>query len=351
MSDVPRHLVIRADASQHIGIGHVMRCLALAQVWQDHGGTVTFAFHTVPALLEDRIRGDGFDTLSLPTKRGSLDDAEATKQLVARLDAVALVLDGYDFDAAYQRHVRSGTAIVVVIDDYAHVGEYEADFLVDQNVGTDSGEYLGTDLPKTCLLGPRFALLRREYRRVHLKRTIRDRGARLLVSFGGGEHHDLTSKVLLALNDVVSPRFEIRVVVGFADRPPAVESSKHHVELLESRESLLPHLLWADLAVLAAGSTTLEAMATGLPAVLVPVADNQRPVADAVTRAGAGVKVVAGKDNSWLEQLPITITRLAADPLSRRKMARNGQALVDGSGAERVASMIEASTRGDPVSA
>jgi spore coat polysaccharide biosynthesis predicted glycosyltransferase SpsG len=35
-------LVIRADANAQMGMGHLMRCLALAQGWKARGGQVTF---------------------------------------------------------------------------------------------------------------------------------------------------------------------------------------------------------------------------------------------------------------------------------------------------------------------
>ena len=37
------NLLIRADAGEQMGTGHIMRTLALAQAWQDTGGGVRYA--------------------------------------------------------------------------------------------------------------------------------------------------------------------------------------------------------------------------------------------------------------------------------------------------------------------
>ena len=39
------NLYIKPDADYKIGTGHIMRCIALAQTWQNQGGEVMFISH------------------------------------------------------------------------------------------------------------------------------------------------------------------------------------------------------------------------------------------------------------------------------------------------------------------
>ena len=55
-----KYLVIRADSTTQIGVGHVMRCLALGQAWQDNGGKVVFISHFESSFLRIGITDEGF---------------------------------------------------------------------------------------------------------------------------------------------------------------------------------------------------------------------------------------------------------------------------------------------------
>ena len=71
------NLAIRVDASRQIGTGHVMRCLALAQAWQDAGGDVIFIM-TSPPDLEARLKSEEIEVIYIPTQTGSIEDARET---------------------------------------------------------------------------------------------------------------------------------------------------------------------------------------------------------------------------------------------------------------------------------
>ena len=99
-------LVIRADASTRIGVGHVMRCLALAQAWQEAGGEVTFVSALDSPEIKSRLTAEGIAVSPLTARCASRQDATETGDYGRRLGADWIVVDGYDFDAAYHHALK-----------------------------------------------------------------------------------------------------------------------------------------------------------------------------------------------------------------------------------------------------
>ena len=127
-------LLIRADASAAIGTGHVMRCLALAQSWQACGGAVTFALAGETSPLEARFKKDGTQVVYLPVRPGSLTDAQETGALAQATGVSWVVIDGYQFDTAYQQSLKATGCSLLMLDDYGHATHYYADLVLNQNI-------------------------------------------------------------------------------------------------------------------------------------------------------------------------------------------------------------------------
>src|SRR5215468_7020543 len=114
-------VIIRVDASTAIGHGHVMRCIALAQEWQDRGGRCLFvSANPVPA-IEARLRAEGCEIVKLEAVPGSREDALQVAQSAAQNDARQVVVDGYHFGVEYQRSLKAAGLKLLVVDDYGQI--------------------------------------------------------------------------------------------------------------------------------------------------------------------------------------------------------------------------------------
>jgi spore coat polysaccharide biosynthesis predicted glycosyltransferase SpsG len=128
-------LLIRADADSAIGTGHVMRCLALAQAWQDIGGSVEFVASSLPTWVELRLLAEKIRVTKISAALGGDVEPRAVSKLARERNAVWVVLDGYRFEEEYVERVKRFDCKVLKVSDFANARTSAADLILNQNLG------------------------------------------------------------------------------------------------------------------------------------------------------------------------------------------------------------------------
>jgi len=333
-------MLFRCDASPEIGIGHLARCLVLADELRRRGGRAAFAMGVNATLGRERVESAGHELVLLP--EGPAHDEVAVVASAARARGLAWVgVDHYGRDSNYLEALSAAGLRTLAIDDLG-VGPFPVDALLNHNPGAERLPYV-TRADTARLLGVHYALVRKICRDARPARPrAPGRLARVLVSFGGADAPDGAGRVVESLA-AVTEQLHVDVVVGpgysrLAELEQRVARSPHVVTVQRNLPDLVAVMQSADLFVGAGGGTTWEACCLGLPLILAPIAENQRPIARAVVEAGAALS--DGRAELGPEDVGQVIAGLDARALAAA--ASVAWALVDGAGVERVARHIVA---------
>jgi UDP-2,4-diacetamido-2,4,6-trideoxy-beta-L-altropyranose hydrolase len=343
-------LLIRADANVAMGTGHVMRCLALAQAWQDSGGRSIFVMGETTASLEQRLRDGGVEIKRIAATPGSAQDAQETINTANLIKPDWIVVDGYHFGADYQSTIEASDCKLLFVDDNGHAEHYSADLILNQNPHASESLYSHREPYTRLLLGPRYAMLRREFWEWRKwKREIRENGTRILIVMGGSDPENLTRRVIEALESVQRFPLELLAVVGgsnphLAEIEAAVVGCRHSIRLVKDATNMAELMAWADFAISAAGSICWEFCALALPALLVPVAPNQVASAESLQCMGVAKLFSHGRqvrpEEFCREELAREAVNLISLPSERQSLSQRSHALVDAQGAHRVVAVL-----------
>jgi RimJ/RimL family protein N-acetyltransferase len=198
--------------------------------------------------------------------------------------------------------------------------------ILNPNAGCADFPYAPTDA--LVLAGPRWALLRPEFAAEPVRHP---RGAKtkVLVTLGGADTDNATETVLKSLA-ALKNEIDIVCVIG-PDNPHGERLKPLAKDLRRSVCDLRALMLDCDAAVVGGGVTSLECAASGLPAVVLTLAENQARQAQGLAAAGAAVTAEPAKAGAALRAV-----------LTSSGMGAAGRRLIDGKGAERAASVLAA---------
>ncbi len=354
-------IVFRVDASTRMGIGHLMRCLTLAEALRERGAQTQFICREHTGHLIPLLRQKAIPVTVLPSQATGdtppgedyaawlgVTQAEDAGQTIEALKGEKpdwLVVDHYGLDRDWERRLRPYAGKLMVIDDLAN-RPHECDLLSDQNYSAEGERRYAERVPVHCkrLVGPRYALLRPEY--VAYRQTLRpyDREVRrVLVFFGGTDPGNMTGLALAALSNPELRHLMVDVAVG-ANNPHSEAlhqqaARRPNTIIHRSRPSLADLMAQADLAIGAGGATTWERMCLGLPTLVVTIADNQRPAAEALAAAQL-IHDVGRSSETSAESLSKAIIGWVSKPSRLTEMSLQNQLLVDGLGASRIREIL-----------
>ena len=356
-------LLIRADSGPNIGTGHVMRTLALGQAWKRIGGSVAFVAGELPSGLIARIQAENFDIYRLDSSNCDAGDARETAEIASSLNADWIATDGYRFDDAYQSILLESNCRLMVIDDYQHAKHENADLIVNQNAYADPACYRITSQAKT-LTGPSFALLRNEFTANSIEQSIFTntgqppsnkhivkQARRVLVTFGGEDTDNWTLKALKVLSDLNRKQLIVDCVVGAcyqhgSELEVFKKTANMSLRIHRNVDHMSALMHRVDVAISAGGSTCYELARCGVPTIVASIADNQIPVAMALSKRGVMISIdEAGtvapiRNTDPMKRLAKSVRRLLNDYETRKTMSELGTELVDGNGGHRIATQM-----------
>ena len=338
-------LLIRADANAVIGVGHMMRCLGLAQQWQAEGGRVIFILAQPNPILEKRLELDKFEVRVLNTSPGQLEDAQQTAQCVREIGAKILLVDGYHFKQNWFTVVRKEKVKIGLWTDYCQDSFLPVDLILNQNPHAQAAELQAMAPGAQVLAGLDYLVLRKEFLNRPELRHSRTQGVKkILITLGGGDSANDSGKILEALKLIPYSLPQISLVVGHNnprfEELTSTAKDLPTVTLERAKDDFAAYSQEFDLAISAAGATLWELGYLGLPSLAYIVAENQVPLAQSIQTLGMGVNM--GWNHDFKNQLfAQTLQGFLSDSLRLEAMSKKALQTIDGKGGVRVTAALQ----------
>lgn len=326
-------VAILTEGFQHTGYGHIYRCRAIADSFRRKNIDVVFIIHG-DEQLKDILTAYPLHLFPWP------DDRPRLNQLLEQADMA--LIDSYHAGITVYETIQNRISVCAYMDDYDRL-EYPPGIVINGTVGADNIYKEGKSNPGLrYLTGSDYVILREPFRALPARSTIARSVNTVLITFGGSDTMQLTSRVLPVIAEYFPEANKI-VVLGpaFKDTEKVEQAADMHTTIYRNIDAgaMKDLMLQADLAISAAGQTMNELAATGLPSIIFKVADNQTYNISGWIEAGFITSCIDATEGRTEDELRIGLRQME-DPEYRERLSVAGRNALDGKGSDRIVKEI-----------
>ena len=369
-------VVIRADANSKIGMGHVMRCLSVADALLKRGEEVLLVtaddtpvplltkkgvpyrvLHTDYADMEAELPGL-LCILQELTQRAELPEEVLSRMSSQRKD-IAILVDSYYVTEKYLAALKKRITTIYMDDIYAF--SYPVDMLINYNIyGEEMGYEKDAAFADTkLLLGANYVPLREEFAAgagyVQSRKELSLGAANvtpaeeggILITTGGSDSFNLAGQLLMeAMKYDALKEKEYHVVSGSLNphigELQALAQKHENIHIHCNVTNMAELMAESEVALSAGGSTLYELCAVGVPVIAFSFAENQERLVQTFVKRG--IAQYGGNyrtdGNKMIQNTIAGLEKLCGDEALKTEYRRKALQLVDGRGAERIAEAL-----------
>ncbi|WDV46163.1 UDP-2,4-diacetamido-2,4,6-trideoxy-beta-L-altropyranose hydrolase [Clostridiaceae bacterium M8S5] len=308
-----------ASGGSKVGLGHIMRCMALASEFKKRGFGVLF-----------------FSNGSKGIKRLQENNFVIVDELTIH---DIIVVDKYGLDEVFFDNLRRHCKILVYIDD-TNDFDYPVDIIINGSLIAHSLGYNKYNNPnKKMLLGTKYNILRDEFRNIN-KIIVREKVKNIMITTGGADYYNTTSRIVnIIRSNQKYDEINLNVIIGdsFLNKNNLKNRLKEFkkIRIYENVNKISEIMLLSDIAISAGGGTIYELCACGVVTLGVILAKNQEPIVTKMDELGY-IKNIGWYSDLTKNKIFNTLDILINDFEKRKNMINKQRTLVDGKGTEKI---------------
>jgi spore coat polysaccharide biosynthesis protein SpsF len=328
-------ILFRCDGAEDIGLGHIVRCLALAEELQvGYDCRIAFAVHRGKPGI-DMIKDKGYPVITVINNLDFFNQEEFLKNAVQESGCNVVIMDFREnISLDFLHSLRKQGIILVDIDD-PQEKRLAADLAfyppVPQVERMDWSGFQGQ-----LMVGWEWVILRKEFITMANQQQIPKERLHLLVTMGGSDPAGFTLTVIEAL-DLLEVDFDTTVVLGAAfswekELKSLLVRTKRKFRILRSVENMAGVMAQADLAIASFGMTAYELACMGVPALYMCLTDDHAESCQAFVDAGIAMCLANNNnmDNNLVDKIQVLLSNknILDGNIAKNIGSRNGVARV-----------------------